>query len=107
MYGTTPLFCEASLQSYVYYLVSPIPLAIDTKTGHPVPASALELATKAKKALSTLIVSIAVFSVLEPTNYAPFPQKRPADSPLDYLHLGSLLNNYLVACTYRCIWKSK
>ena len=98
MYGTTPDFCEASLTSYVYYLASPVPLAIDSKTGQPIMATSGELKSKAKQAMLTFVATIVVFRILESTCDAPFPNNRPADSVWDYLHRGSLLNNYCVAC---------
>lgn len=100
MYGTSPAFCEASLRSYIYYLASPIPLLFDSKSGLPVPVSTEELKRKSQQALTTLLLAIFLFNILESTSYAPFPQRRPAKSLLDHLHWGSLLNNYLVACMY-------
>ena len=98
MYGTSPAFCEVSLRSYISYLASPIPLAFDSRTGRPFPTSKKELTSKGQQALLTFIVTIVVFNILEPTNYAPFPQKRPAESLTDFLYWGNILNNYIVAC---------
>lgn len=100
MYGTSPAFTEANLRSYIAYLASPIPLAFDSNTGRPISATSQELKTKSKQAILTFIGTVIMFNILEPTNYAPFPQKPSAESTLGLFYYGNILNNLAAACEY-------
>lgn len=101
MYGTSPRFAEESLGLYIFYHAFPIPLNFDSKTGKLVRATSHELRTKLYQLGLTFAVTVLLFNILEETNYAPFPVKRPANSFFDLFYWGNILNNYAVACKSR------
>jgi len=99
MYGTSPRFAEKSLGSYILYHALPVPLDFDSITGMLIPVAKGEMWKDLKNLLGAFCRAVALFSLLEATDYAPFPQKRPAQTLLEFVYWGNLLNNYLVACT--------
>ena len=104
MYGTSPPVVEKDLMTYCIYYSSPVPFVIDHKTEKLVKTTRSEILAKAKDYMINVLLTSMFFSVLLPMVYAPFPSPRETgqsvSSIYDLLHLGHLLNNYIVACKF-------
>lgn len=101
MYGTSPPGIEKDLSTFCSYYCTVIPLRRNEKTGEPIRATNPELVRRIKELLAKFAMVMVMFSLLLPSDYAPFPSPRKDESfiPLTTMfHWGHLLNNLATAC---------
>lgn len=102
MYGTSPPVVEKDMLTYCLYYSAVVPFRYDTDKQAPIQATYAEIRAKIRKYIVNWGLSVAIYTVMLSCDYSPFPSPRkisePLTTPIHFLHLGHLLNNYAVAC---------
>ena len=96
MYGTLPKFAVEDRKAFLWYFAATVEFNVDPKTQAVVRTSTKEFLQKASSLVLLFFECAALFSILVPFDYAPFPSRK-INSFIDIFFIGNMINTFLMA----------